>query len=105
MRLNVQTDIFCSVDLYDGVTRLRVEGCERWGRKRPDSFISNCSALSIPAPDRSVIAHGYQNAAVAAEAGLPDGRRAFGEGQCGAPEEQRGESTCWLQLITHRRKV
>lgn len=47
------------------------------------------SALSIPAPDGGVIAHRYQNAAVAAEAGLPDGRCAFGEGQRGAPKEEQ----------------
>lgn len=46
------------------------------------------SALSIPAPDRGIITDGDQDAAVSAEAGLPDGRCTFGEGQRGAPEDQ-----------------
>lgn len=60
------------------------------------------SALSIPAPDWSVVTHGYQNAAVAAEAGLPDGRRAFGEGQCGAPGDQRGDLVVNLSKCSRR---
>lgn len=36
------------------------------------------STLSVPTPDGGVVADGDQDAAVAAEAGLPDGRRAFG---------------------------
>lgn len=73
--------IFCSVDLYNRAAQLQRV-------KRQISFSHNYSALSIPAPDRSIVAHGYQNVAVAAEAGLADGRRAFGEGQRGAPGEQ-----------------
>lgn len=48
------------------------------------------SALAVPAPDGGVVTHGDQDAAVAAEARLPDGRRAFWEGQRGAPGD-RGE--------------
>lgn len=67
----VQTDVSCSVD---------------WSTETQSD-----SSLSIPAPDRSIVAHCDQDAAVAAEAGLPDGRRAFGKGQRGAPGEQRGD--------------
>lgn len=47
-----------------------------------------CSALPVPAPNGGVVAHSNQNAAVAAEAGLTDGRRAFGEGERGGPGEE-----------------
>lgn len=43
------------------------------------------SALPVPAPDRSVVTHGDQNAAVAAEARLADGRGAFRERERRAP--------------------
>lgn len=46
------------------------------------------SSLSVPAPDGGVVTHGDQDAAVTAEAGLPDGRRALGERQRGAPGER-----------------
>ena len=65
------------------------------GGSSPWRSTSPCSALPVPAPDGSVVAHGYQDAAVAAEAGLPDGGRAFGERQRGAPKRQRrGGFTC-----------
>lgn len=51
-------------------------------------FCPERSALSVPAPDGGVVAHCDQDAAVAAEAGLSDGRRAFRNCQCGAPEEK-----------------
>ncbi len=75
------------------------QGCrlERGSDGNQKLFGRSGSALSIPAPDRSVVTHSYQNAAVAAEAGLPNGRRAFGEGQCGAPGDQRGD--CCHQCI------
>lgn len=79
-RINVQTFFFVAVQICTPTQR---QG--RWKQQeQPET-----SALSIPAPDGGVIAHRYQNAAVAAEAGLPDGRCAFGEGQRGAPEEEQ----------------
>lgn len=53
------------------------------GRRRGAS-----SSLSVPAPDGGVVTHSDQDAAVTAEARLPDGRRAFGERQRGAPGER-----------------
>lgn len=46
------------------------------------------SSLSVPAPDGGIVTHGDEDAAVTAEAGLPDGRRALGERQRGAPGER-----------------
>ena len=46
------------------------------------------SALAVPAPDGGVVAHGDQDAAVPAEAGLADGRGAAGQGQGDAPGER-----------------
>lgn len=46
------------------------------------------SALPVPAPDGRVVAHGDQDAAVAAEARLPDGRSAFRERERRTPGDQ-----------------
>lgn len=72
-------------------------GCRlgRGSNRKPKTktpLVWNASALSIPAPDRRVVTHGDQNAAVAAEARLPDGWCTFGEGQRDAPGEQRWET-------------
>lgn len=42
------------------------------------------SALTIPAPDGGVVAHGNEDAAIAAEAGLADSGGATGKRQRGA---------------------
>lgn len=60
--------------------------CQQRSNRKWVSLCPECSAQSVPAPDGGVIAYCNQDAAVAAEAGLSDGRRAFGNCQCGAPE-------------------
>lgn len=50
--------------------------------------VDGVSALPVPAPDGSVVAHGDQNAAVAAEARLPDGRGAFWKRERRTPDEE-----------------
>lgn len=44
------------------------------------------SALAIPAPDRGIITHSDEDAAVTAEAGLPDCGSAARQRQRGAPK-------------------
>lgn len=46
------------------------------------------SALPVPAPDGSIITHGDQDAAVAAEARLADGRDAFRERERCTPGDE-----------------
>lgn len=50
------------------------------------SYSDVASALAIPAPDGGVITHSDEDAAVTAEAGLPDRRGAAGQCQGGAPK-------------------
>lgn len=49
--------------------------------KAKDLTFVNESAESVPAPYRSVVAHGDENTAVPAKTRLSDGRRAFGKSE------------------------